>query len=46
MALNIELDAKHSIGLSGRNLLDKDYSDIVGYRGKERTLQLSYRYLW
>lgn len=46
LALNVVIDAQHSIGLSGRNVLAKDYQDIVGYRGKERTLQLSYRYQW
>ncbi len=46
LGLSYAIDTHHSVGFNAKNLFAKDYQDIVGYRGKERTLELNYRYQW
>lgn len=46
LGLGYTIDQHHSFGVNAKNLFDKDYQDIVGYRGKERMLELNYRYKW
>jgi outer membrane cobalamin receptor len=33
-----------TVQLSGHNLLDQDYEDIVGYVGEDRQIKLGIRY--
>ena len=46
LGLGYAIDQHHSVGFNAKNLFDKAYQDIVGYRGKERMLELNYRYQW